>query len=147
MPYLINEGSLDLPTTGRIDRTLNVLAMPDGSGVTYLISRDRLLPGESLAQMVERQLHDLAGQVRGFEITLKPTPISLRAVSSASGGLEFGTAFAQQGQAIHQRQAALQMPETDNVLIITLSSFEPFDEPTLSAWAAVVGSFKPRSSI
>ena len=48
MQYIIQEDYLNLPLKGRIDRTLNVLAMPDGSDSTYLISRDELRPGETL---------------------------------------------------------------------------------------------------
>ncbi len=142
MQYIINEGYLNLPLEGRIDRTLNVLATPDGSGNTYLISRDELRPGESLRQFVERQLNELSGQVKGYQSTLKPTLTKI--IVGFDEAIEFAGAFTQNGQEIHQRQVALKLPGTQRVLILTLSGFEPFSEAALRNWAATISSFKLR---
>lgn len=142
MEYFVNEGSFNLPLDGRIDRTLNVLAFPDGSAATFLLSRDELRTDETLQQFVERQLAELAGQVKGYQSVTAPTPFAVRA--GVSEAIEFAGQFSQNGQAIHQRQAALRLTGTQRVLILTLSGFEPFDPPTLKLWADAVNSFKPR---
>ena len=145
MLYHFNEGRIDLPLQGRIDRTMNVLAMPDGSGATYIISRDELRPGESLQQFTERQLGDLATQVKGYQLVLAPTP--LPAMDGVNEALEFAGAFSQNDQGIHQRQAALQLAGSQRVLIITLSGFEPFDADAIQAWALVIRSFQLREKL
>lgn len=145
MLYHVNEGSIDLPLQGRIDRTMNVLAMPDGSGATYIISRDELRPGESLLQFAERQLRDLAAQVKGYQVVMPPT--SLAPMDGVTDALEFAGAFTQNDQGIHQRQAALQLAGTRRVLIITLSGFEPFDAEAIQAWSLVVRSFQLREKL
>ncbi|QNP49090.1 DcrB-related protein [Diaphorobacter aerolatus] len=144
MLYQFNEGSIDLPLKDRIDRTMNVLAMPDGSGVTYIISRDELRPGESLKQFTERQLGDLATQVKGYQVVLAPTPLA--AIEGAGEVLEFAGAFTQNDQGIHQRQVALLLADTRRVLIVTMSGFEPFDDEAIRAWSMVVRSFQLRQN-
>lgn len=145
MLYHFNEGRIDLPLQGRIDRTMNVLAMPDGSGATYIISRDELRSGESLLQFAERQLADLATQMKGYQVVLAPTPLA--AILGASEALEFAGAFSQNGQGIHQRQAALQIADTRRVLIATMSGFEPFDAQAIQAWSLVIRSIQLREKI
>ncbi|GEM_PF-614823 len=140
--YQINEGSIDLPLQGRIDRTMNVLALPDGSGATYIIRRDELRPGEALLQFAERQLADLAMQVKGYQVVQQPSLLS--PMAGVSDALEFAGAFTQNDQGIHQRQAALQLAGTSRVLIVTMSGFEPFDSDAIEAWAKVVRSFQLR---
>ena len=144
MFYHLNEGRIDLPMQGRIDRTMNVLATPDGSGATYIISRDELRAGESLLQFAERQLADLAGQVKSYQIVLAPTP--LEPMTGVSAALEFAGAFTQNDQGILQRQAALQIADSRRVLIVTMSGFEPFDDEAIKAWSLVVCSFQLRDT-
>jgi len=144
MEYTFNEGQMDLPLDGRIDRTMNVLALPDGSGVTYIISRDELRTGESLLQLIQRQLGDLAAQVKGYQPVMPPT--ELKPPSGVSAAFEFGGAFTQNEQGIHQRQVAMQLSGTQRVIIFTMSGFESFDKSALNGWQAAISSFKPRAA-
>ncbi len=147
MKYHIQEGRFDVPDDGRIDRSMNVLAMPDGSGTTLIVSRDALREQESLAQFVTRQMNDLTRQVSQLkevsrtDIAVGPAIASLRAV-------ELATQFRQNGQALHQRQAVFVLPQDPAgkaVLILTASSPVPFDADALALWRRTLESFQPRA--
>lgn len=147
MKYHIQEGRFDVPDDGRIDRSMNVLAMPDGSGTTLIVSRDALRAQESLAQFVGRQMNDLTRQVSQLkevsrtDIAVGPAIASLRAI-------ELVTQFRQNGQALHQRQAVFLLPQDPAgkaVLILTASSPVPFDEDALALWRRTLESFQARA--
>ncbi|OAK57018.1 hypothetical protein A3K87_03775 [Variovorax paradoxus] len=147
MKYHIQEGRFDVPDDGRIDRSMNVLAMPDGSGTTLIVSRDALREQESLAQFVTRQMNDLTRQVSQLkevsrtDIAVGPAIASLRAI-------ELATQFRQNGQALHQRQAVFLLPQDPAgkaVLILTASSPVPFDAEALALWRRTLESFQPRA--
>jgi len=147
MKYHIQEGRFDVPDDGRIDRSMNVLAMPDGSGTTLIVSRDALREQESLAQFVTRQMNDLTRQVSQLkevsrtDIAVGPAIASLRAI-------ELATQFRQNGQALHQRQAVFVLPQDPAgkaVLILTASSPVPFDADALALWRRTLESFQPRA--
>ncbi|MBN8757283.1 MULTISPECIES: DcrB-related protein [Variovorax] len=147
MKYHIQEGRFDVPDDGRIDRSMNVLAMPDGSGTTLIVSRDALRAQESLAQFVSRQMNDLTRQVSQLkevsrtDIAVGPAIASLRAI-------ELVTQFRQNGQALHQRQAVFLLPQDPAgkaVLILTASSPVPFDEDALALWRRTLESFQARA--
>ena len=147
MKYHIQEGRFDVPDDGRIDRSMNVLAMPDGSGTTLIVSRDALRAQESLAQFVSRQMNDLTRQVSQLkevsrtDIAVGPAIASLRAI-------ELVTQFRQNGQALHQRQAVFLLPQDPAgkaVLILTASSPVPFDEDALALWQRTLESFQARA--
>jgi hypothetical protein len=147
MKYHIQEGRFDVPDDGRIDRSMNVLAMPDGSGTTLIVSRDALRAQESLAQFVTRQMNDLTRQVSQLkevsrtDIAVGPAIASLRAI-------ELATQFRQNGQALHQRQAVFLLPQDATgkaVLILTASSPVPFDADALALWRRTLESFQPRT--
>lgn len=147
MKYHIQEGRFDVPDDGRIDRSMNVLAMPDGSGTTLIVSRDALREQESLAQFVTRQMNDLTRQVSQLkevsrtDIAVGPAIASLRAI-------ELATQFRQNGQALHQRQAVFLLPQDPAgkaVLILTASSPVPFDADALALWRRTLESFQPRA--
>lgn len=144
MRYHLNEGQFDIPDDGRIDRSMNVLAMPDGSGTTLVVSRDALRTQETLPQFVTRQMNDLTRQVsqlkelsRG-EVAIGSPMLNLR-------GIELSTQFRQNGQALHQRQAVfLPSASSRNVLILTASSPLPFDTEGIAIWQRALASFQPR---
>lgn len=147
MKYHIQEGRFDVPDDGRIDRSMNVLAMPDGSGTTLIVSRDALREQESLAQFVARQMNDLTRQVSQLkevsrtDIAVGPAIASLRAI-------ELATQFRQNGQALYQRQAVFLLPQDPvgkSVLILTASSPVPFDADALALWQRTLESFQPRA--
>ncbi|WP_454907294.1 DcrB-related protein [Variovorax gossypii] len=147
MKYHIQEGRFDVPDDGRIDRSMNVLAMPDGSGTTLIVSRDALREEENLAQFVARQMNDLTRQVSQLkevsrtDIAVGPAIASLRAI-------ELATQFRQNGQALYQRQAVFLLPQDPvgkAVLILTASSPVPFDADALALWQRTLESFQPRA--
>ena len=145
MRYHLHEGQFDTPDDGRIDRTMNVLAMPDGSGTTLIVSRDALQTQETLEQFVTRQMRDLTRQVSQLkevsrtEIAIGSPMLNLRAI-------ELVTQFKQNGQALHQRQAVfLPSAASRNVLILTASNPLPFDTEALTIWQRALTSFQPRA--
>lgn len=144
MLYHINEGAFDLSLDGRLDRTLNLLAMPDGTGLTYIISRDDLQTGETLAQFVDRQLQQLKTQVSGFK-ELSRGEVALGDPKLGVKGIEIGTEFRQNGQELHQRQAIFQLPGGARALIFTASSMELPDKDGLAVWNKALASFQLRS--
>lgn len=145
MRYHLNEGQFDIPDDGRIDRSMNVLAMPDGSGTTLIVSRDALQTQETLEQFVTRQMRDLTRQVS----QLKEVSRGVVAIGSPIRdlrGIELVTQFRQNGQALYQRQAACQLSAASrNVLILTASSAIPFDAEALAIWQRALASFQPRT--
>ena len=147
MKYHIQEGRFDVPDDGRIDRTMNVLAMPDGSGTTLIVSRDTLREQESLAQFVTRQMNDLTRQVSQLK-EVSRTDISVGPAIASLRAIELATQFRQNGQALHQRQAVFVLPQDPAgkaVLILTASSPVPFDAEALALWRRTLESFQPRA--
>ncbi|MFL9670008.1 DcrB-related protein [Variovorax sp. AB1(2024)] len=147
MKYHIQEGRFDVPDDGRIDRSMNVLAMPDGSGTTLIVSRDALREQESLAQFVTRQMNDLTRQVSQLK-EVSRTDISVGPVIASLRAIELATQFRQNGQALHQRQAVFVLPQDPAgkaVLILTASSPVPFDADALALWWRTLESFQPRA--
>ena len=145
MRYHLNEGQFDIPDDGRIDRSMNVLAMPDGSGTTLIVSRDALQTQETLEQFVTRQMRDLTRQVS----QLKEVSRGVVAIGSPIRdlrGIELVTQFRQNGQALYQRQAVCQLSAASrSVLILTASSAIPFDAEALAIWQRALASFQPRA--
>lgn len=145
MRYHLNEGQFDIPDDGRIDRSMNVLAMPDGSGTTLIVSRDALQTQETLAQFVTRQMRDLTRQVSQLK-EVSRGEIGIGSPMRELRGIELVTQFRQNGQALYQRQAVFQLAApSPNVLIITASSAVPFDAEALAIWQRVLASFQPRT--
>lgn len=143
MHYHIQEGHFDIPDDGRVDRSMNVLAMPDGTGVSLIVSRDALRAEESLLQFVERQMGDLQRQVGQLQ-EIARNHIGVGPAARSLPAIEIATRFKQNGQALHQRQAVLQRPGSRAVLVLTASSFEPFGEPELALWQRTLASFQLR---
>ncbi len=147
MKYHIQEGRFDVPDDGRIDRSMNVLAMPDGSGTTLIVSRDALREQESLAQFVTRQMNDLTRQVSQLK-EVSRTDIAVGPAIASLQAIELATQFRQNGQALHQRQAVFVLPQDPAgkaVLILTASSPVPFDADALALWRRTLESFQPRA--
>jgi hypothetical protein len=146
MRYHINEGQFDVPDDGRIDRSMNVLAMPDGSGTTLIVSRDALQAQESLPQFVTRQMADLTRQVSQLK-ELSRGDVAIGSPVHNLRGIELATQFKQNGQALYQRQAVFQQrPGSPAVLVLTASSPVPFDAEALALWQRTLASFQPRAA-
>lgn len=145
MRYHLNEGQFDIPDDGRIDRSMNVLAMPDGSGTTLIVSRDALQTQETLAQFVTRQMRDLTRQVSQLK-EVSRGEVAIGSPMRELRGIELVTQFRQNGQALYQRQAVFQLAApSPNVLILTASSAVPFDAEALAIWQRALASFQPRT--
>jgi len=147
MKYHIQEGQFDIPEDGRIDRSMNVLAMPDGSGTTLVVSRDGLRAQETLPQFVTRQMNDLTRQVSQLK-EVSRTDIAVGPAIASLHAIELATQFKQNGQALHQRQAVFLLPQDPSgrsVLILTASSPVPFDAEAIALWRRVLESFQPRA--
>ncbi|WPH19233.1 DcrB-related protein [Variovorax paradoxus] len=145
MRYHLNEGQFDIPDDGRIDRSMNVLAMPDGSGTTLIVSRDALQAQETLEQFVTRQMRDLTRQVSQLK-EVSRGGVAIGSPIRELRGIELVTQFRQNGQALYQRQAVCQLsPASRNVLILTASSAIPFDAEALAIWQRALASFQPRT--
>ncbi len=144
MRYHLNEGQFDTPDDGRIDRSMNVLAMPDGSGTTLIVSRDALQTQENLPQFVTRQMRDLTCQVSQLK-EVSRGEVSVGSPVLNLWAIELVTQFKQNGQALYQRQAVFQLSGRRNVLIFTASSAIPFDAEGLALWQRTLASFQPRT--
>lgn len=146
MRYHINEGQFDVPDDGRVDRSMNVLAMPDGSGTTLIVSRDALRTQENLAQFVARQMSDLTRQVSQLKELLRGEVVIGSPLHNLRG-IELATQFKQNGQALYQRQAVFQQRAgSPDVLVLTASSPVPFDAEALALWQRTLASFQPRTA-
>ena len=145
MRYHLNEGQFDIPDDGRIDRSMNVLAMPDGSGTTLIVSRDALQAQETLEQFVTRQMRDLTRQVSQLK-EVSRGGVAIGSPIRELRGIELVTQFRQNGQVLYQRQAVCQLAAASrNVLIFTASSAMPFDAESLAIWQRALASFQPRT--
>ncbi|MET3496454.1 DcrB-related protein [Variovorax boronicumulans] len=145
MRYHLNEGQFDIPDDGRIDRSMNVLAMPDGSGTTLIVSRDALQTQETLAQFVTRQMRDLMRQVTQLK-EISRDEVAIGSPLQNLRAIELATQFKQNGQALYQRQAVfLPSAASRSVLILTASSPVPFDAESLALWQRTLASFQPRA--
>lgn len=146
MRYHINEGQFDVPDDGRVDRSMNVMAMPDGSGTTLIVSRDALRTQENLAQFVARQMSDLTRQVSQLK-ELSRGDVAIGSPLHNLRGIELATQFKQNGQALYQRQAVFQQRAgSPDVLVLTASSPVPFDAEALALWQRTLASFQPRAA-
>lgn len=145
MKYQVNEAQFQLPDD-LVDRSVNMLMSPDGTGVSYVITRDQLNEGEVLESFVARQLKDLSRQVSKFrEISREPALFGSKGQQKA--GLQIESTFKQQGSEIFQRQALLQPVGDSKVLIVTATAFRVFTKNEQTQWlqtleSCVLNSFK-----
>ena len=132
MKYSVNEAFFNFPDD-LIDRSVNMLMSPDGTGVSYVITRDRLLEGEVLEGFVARQLKDLSRQVSKFrEISRGPAQFGPKAQQQI--GLQIESTFKQQANEIFQQQAVLKLMGGSHVLILTATAFHVFTSQEQAQW-------------
>jgi hypothetical protein len=102
MQFLINEGSFNLPD-GLQDHSMNMLLQGTSTlGLTLIISRAALEPGEALGGFIDRQLQSLTQQVSHLQVPerhLHQDPPN-QELAAAELALE----FVQNGQPVYQRQ-------------------------------------------
>lgn len=133
MHYQFNEGAFALFPAGWQDTSMNILR-DDATGLALIVSRGPIAEGSDFEQEFHRQwdtLRSQMGHVEQSEFTrvLAGADNTLRAI-------EVETAFDRNGQALWQRQLAVNAPETNVLMIFTFSAMRPFDEEDGARWHA-----------
>ncbi len=139
MPYRMNEGVLAVDAIA--DRSINIITVtgPDGSPLSVVITRDECEPGEDAEGSVTRQLNALERQTQDFK-QLSRKRVELGAGQHPTIVLE--SRFKQSGQTVYQSQAVMERPDRQ-MIIFTLNSLVPIDQPLRDAWIAILESFTP----
>lgn len=140
MDYLIQEGKLTLPS-GFQDRSVNMfvpgVTLPAPFSLT--LSRDITLPGESLAEYVERQVGLIAAKLRKYK---RQDAIGVELSSRLPiAGLQIDAHYQNDGRPVYQRQAAF-IVAPDRALVFSATSQMPFDDQLNQLWADVLASFE-----
>ncbi|POA89978.1 DcrB-related protein [Pseudomonas protegens] len=140
MDYLIQEGKLTLPS-GFQDRSVNMfvpgVTLPAPFSLT--LSRDITLPGESLAEYVERQVGLIAAKLRKYKRQdLQEVWLSTQ---SPVPGLQVDAHYQNDGRPVYQRQAGF-IVSPQRVLVFSATSQQPFDDQLNQLWTDVLASFQ-----
>lgn len=144
MDYRLHEGALTLPE-GFQDRSVNMFiqggTLPAPFSLT--VSRDTTLPGEALADYVDRQVSLIAAKLRKYKLAATQ-PAQLGAQSPIAG-VQIDAHYQSDGQAVYQRQAAF-IIATDRTLVFSGTSQVPFDDRLNGLWLDILASFRPQTS-
>lgn len=142
MKYILNEGAIELPDNTQ-DRTVNVLILSDApAGLSLVLNRDRLEPGEDFEGFIKRQVHTISRQVKQFQEHARR---SVKIGVSQLAGLQFDTSFKQNGQTFHQQQTVFQVP-SGMILVATLTSAIPLTQEHRALSQRMLDSFVPAAS-
>lgn len=133
MNYQFNEGAFALFPAAWQDTTMNILR-DDASGLALVVSRD-VIPEDSDAEKeFQRQWDTLRSQMGHIQQTE-----FVRVTAGADNALravEVETAFDRNGQAVWQRQLATRVPDSNILMIFTLSAMCAFNEEDGQRWSA-----------
>lgn len=142
MDYELQEGSIVLPT-GFQDRTVNmfVLGASVPAPLSITISRDMLLPAESLKSYVDRQIKMLASKLRGYTVLGKKN-VSL-STSAPIDGVQIDAYYMTEGRPFYQRQAAF-LIEPGRAIIFSTTAQADFSNEQNQDWINLLASFQPR---
>lgn len=133
MNYQFNEGAFALFPAAWQDTTMNILR-DDASGLALVVSRG-VIPEDSDAEKeFQRQWDTLRSQMGHIQQTefVRVTA----GADNALRALEVETAFDRNGQAVWQRQLATQVPDSNILMIFTLSAMRAFNEEDGQRWNA-----------
>ncbi|MDI6539460.1 DcrB-related protein [Pantoea ananatis] len=133
MNYQFNEGAFALFPAAWQDTTMNILR-DDASGLALVVSRG-VIPEDSDAEKeFQRQWDTLRSQMGHIKQTefVRVTA----GADNALRALEVETAFDRNGQAVWQRQLATRVPDSNILMIFTLSAMRAFDEEDGQRWNA-----------
>lgn len=133
MNYQFNEGAFALFPAAWQDTTMNILR-DDASGLALVVSRG-VIPEDSDAEKeFQRQWDTLRSQMGHIQQTefFRVTA----GADNALRALEVETAFDRNGQAVWQRQLATQVPDSNILMIFTLSAMRAFNEEDGQRWSA-----------
>ncbi|WP_285424801.1 DUF1795 domain-containing protein [Pseudomonas sp. efr-133-TYG-103a] len=144
MDYELQEGSIALPQ-GFQDRTVNmfVLGASIPAPLSITISRDNLLPSETLKAYVDRQVKMLASKLRGYTLLGKKA-VALSAVAPIDG-VQIDAYYMNEGRPFYQRQAAF-LIEPGRALIFSTTAQADFSAQQNQDWDGLLASFQPRQS-
>jgi hypothetical protein len=143
--YHFHEGVITAPDH-LIDRTVNMLISPDGTGLSVVVSRDRLQAGEALEQFIRRQMIDLSRQVSKLEEVGRADAIAGAAGAHQLMGVQIASRFKQHGQQAHQLQAIFVLPDGEKVLILTATSLAPHTNAEKAIWQELLSTFELRAA-
>lgn len=133
MNYQFNEGAFALFPAAWQDTTMNILR-DDASGLALVVSRG-VIPEDSDAEKeFQRQWDTLRSQMGNIQQTE-----FVRVTAGADNALravEVETAFDRNGQAVWQRQLATRVPDSNILMIFTLSAMRAFNEEDGQRWSA-----------
>ncbi|WP_438500570.1 DcrB-related protein [Pantoea ananatis] len=133
MNYQFNEGAFALFPAAWQDTTMNILR-DDASGLALVVSRG-VIPEDSDAEKeFQRQWDTWRSQMGHIQQTE-----FVRVTAGADNALravEVETAFDRNGQAVWQRQLATRVPDSNILMIFTLSAMRAFNEEDGQRWSA-----------
>ncbi|MDQ1226338.1 DcrB-related protein [Pantoea ananatis] len=133
MNYQFNEGAFALFPAAWQDTTMNILR-DDASGLALVVSRG-VIPEDSDAEKeFQRQWDTLRSQMGHIQQT-EFVQVTAGA-DNALRALEVETAFDRNGQAVWQRQLATRVPDSNILMIFTLSAMRAFNEEDGQRWNA-----------
>ncbi|MCH9268083.1 DcrB-related protein [Pantoea ananatis] len=133
MNYQFNEGAFALFPAAWQDTTMNILR-DDASGLALVVSRG-VIPEDSDAEKeFQRQWDTLRSQMGHIQQT-EFVQVTAGA-DNALRALEVETAFDRNGQAVWQRQLATRVPDSNILMIFTLSAMRAFNEEDGQRWSA-----------
>ncbi|TDV58072.1 hypothetical protein EC919_101118 [Pseudomonas graminis] len=144
MDYELQEGSIALPQ-GFQDRTVNmfVLGASIPAPLSITISRDTLLPSETLKAYVDRQVKMLASKLRGYTLLGKKN--AELSYATPIDGLQIDAYYMNEGRPFYQRQAAF-LIEPDRALIFSTTAQADFSAEQNQNWLDLLASFKVRQN-
>lgn len=133
MNYQFNEGAFALFPSAWQDTTMNILR-DDASGLALVVSRG-VIPEDSDAEKeFQRQWDTLRSQMGHIQQT-EFVRVTVGA-DNALRAVEVETAFDRNGQAVWQRQLATRVPDSNILMIFTLSAMRAFNEEDGQRWSA-----------
>ncbi|PWU27091.1 DUF1795 domain-containing protein [Pseudomonas sp. RW407] len=143
MDYQLQEGQITLPE-GYQDRSVNMFVLGNSvpAPLSITVSRDNLLPDETLKPYVERQVKLIGAKLRGYTL-LGKKPASLG--EPALEGIQVDAYYLNDGRPLYQRQAAFEI-EPGRALVFSTTSQGDFSTSQSQAWLDLLASFRLRQA-
>ncbi|CRH38842.1 Uncharacterized protein {ECO:0000313/EMBL:CCF09146.1} [Pantoea ananatis] len=133
MNYQFNEGAFALFPAAWQDTTMNILR-DDASGLALVVSRGVIPEDSDTEKEFQRQWDTLRSQMGHIQQT-EFVQVTAGA-DNALRAVEVETAFDRNGQAVWQRQLATRVPDSNILMIFTLSAMRAFNEEDGQRWNA-----------
>jgi len=143
MEYHLQEGTLEL-ADGFQDRTVNMFVIGTNipAPLSITVSRDNLLPGESLSTYVDRQVKLITAKLRGYTVLGRREAL-LSSADRQLQGFQIDAHYLSDGRPLYQRQAAFELVP-GRALVFSTTSQSAFDKRQDQDWEALLTSFQPR---